>query len=191
MNRRALLLAMVQAGMIQFGHFTPAYGQSAAPVRFQFTLLPSFPHLMASVADKFLALLGDVAPNTRLLATQNMIGVGSLMAVQTGIPLLYSIPNGQTLKIEGTADVSNPIVLITDVLWGHNADQLLWRESVRIGLPIESAISLLDVVGGANNMANFRRGALYQFDELLQWLYTESLITAPLHDHLQHWHDNL
>lgn len=190
MTRRELLHTIVRAGMIQFGYFTPAYGKPAAPIRFQLTLLPSFPHLMQQVATHFQEILGDIAPNTRLLSTQATIGVASLLATQTSIPLLYPLQQDAALRIEGTADVSNPIVLITDILRGDEVDQLLWREAARIGLPIGRSISLLDFMP-INTHVDFARAALYSFDELLAWLADDGSITPALRDAILHWHSQL
>lgn len=190
MSRRELLRAMVRAGMIQFGYFTTAYGQPAAPIRFQFTLLPSFPGLMEQVAYHLRDLLGGFSANTRLLTTEGMMGVACLLATQTSIPLLYPLRQDNTWRIEGTADVSNPIILINDVLRGDEADQLLWRETSRIGLPVSRSISLLDLMPSAKPV-HFDRAALYQFNELLTWINEDAYITPSMRDAIAHWHSQL
>lgn len=184
MNRRELLLAMVRAGMIQFGYFAPTDGAPSAPIRFQLTLLPSFPTLMAALANEIAAHLGPLPADTRLLAVTNMISVASIVALKTNIPLLYPLPTETSWRIEGAADVRNPIVLVADVLRGDAADQSLWKEASRIGLPVTRAISVFDVMPTAQD---FPHRGLYQAAELIEWLYAEKRITSPLAEHLNEW----
>lgn len=187
MTREALMLELVRAGLVQFGYFTPSYGEKAAPIRFQFTLLPSFPGLMGVTARHFRDVIGEVAPDTRLLCTSNMIGLASTIAVQSNIPLLFPMQVDGKLKIEGTADVDNPIVLITDVVRNDTSEAALLKETARIGLPVTRIVSLLDMWP---NKDSIQHDWVYNFRDIVNLLHDNEVITTLLRDNLLGWHNN-
>jgi orotate phosphoribosyltransferase len=192
-TRVELLLELTHAGMLQFGYFTDSFGAPAAPIQFHFSLLPSFPHLMAAVAEQFGWHLRTTTDETRLLATQRTIALGGVIATHTNIPLLYPQQNMQHIaaafSIEGTADVENPIIMITDVLRDGEAELALHQHATRIGLPVQEVVAILDTglarVDGFHSQ--FGVAALYTLVESIDWIEAEGWIPEGIAAAVRAW----
>ena len=182
------ILQMVETGMIQFGYFTSAFGEPATPIQFHFSLLPSFPTLMNQIADMLQSTLETVSPDTRLLATENTVGLGAVLAVKTNIPLLY--PHGNPLQftnaftIEGTADVDNPIILITDVIIDGELEQHMHTMSRRIGLPVHQTLALLTA---HQKELNFPYQAIFTLDDVLDTCLANGIIQPSMANAIKNW----
>src|SRR5687768_11120209 len=113
-----LILQYARTGMIQFGRFQQPTG-SFDPIIFNFLLLPSYPELMQATARALLPLIQPNRPE-RLLTTRAAIPLGSVLAVESSIPMTY--PYGEekaftsAYTIEGAYDVGHPTTLLTHVL---------------------------------------------------------------------------
>lgn len=189
MKKQDLVEGFIRSGMIQFGYFAAAYDQPAAPIAFHFSLLPSFPHLMEETAELFREIIGTPAADTRLLADQNTVGLGAVLAVKTDIPLLY--PHGSALQftnaftIEGTADVDNPIILISDVLSDGTAQEHMHHMSKKIGLPVKHTLAVLDT---SSTTLGFPNKALLRLSDVVQWSIENSEISKTMAARIMAWH---
>lgn len=191
MTRVELLLALTKAGMIQFGRFTSSYGEPSRPVQFHFTLLPSFPRLISAVAEQFSWHLRETIPDTKLLATYQTIALGGVVGLRSHIPLLYPLyqPQSPAYSIEGTADVDNPLIMLTDVLFDGTAELALHQQSARIGLPVQQILALMDT--GRNKISAFSQqfqvAALYTLSESIDWIEAEGWIPHGIADRVREW----
>lgn len=192
MTRVELMLALARVGILQFGYFTTNYGETAAPVKFNFPLLPSFPTLMLAVAEQFGWHLRERVPETRLLATPNTVALGGVIASQTNIPLLLPryVPGKASYRIQGTADIDNPLVMLTDVVDDGRAELELHQHSTRIGLPVQQVVAVLDT-GRARTAAFTEQlphvAALYTLTEAVDWIAAEGWIPAGLAAAVSKW----
>lgn len=194
MNTRDLLLRYAQVGIIQFGNFpteTPP-----APVAFQFLLLPSFPVLMKSTVEALVPFFSLNSQQDRFMTTRNTIALGGVLATYSGMPMLF--PHGPSLDytgafaIEGTADVGNPITLLTDVLMDGANELELAVQAKRVGLPVERVVAILDTERAGRDYLQ-QKGQISAVDSLfslttaLDWLLDANIITARLWDAVQRW----
>ncbi|NDJ84414.1 MAG: hypothetical protein GYB66_00875 [Chloroflexi bacterium] len=191
-----LLREYLNAGLIQFGYFTTSFGAPAGPIKFAFSLLPSFPALMHATAQALRPLVSTTAPAARLLATYDTIPLGAVLAVETGIPLLYPRHNAPQLApafaIEGAADVGNPVTLLTDVLLDAVPIIEIARRSQRVGLPVKRlraivATERLDqsALAEHTDIADIR--ALITLEEMASFWQTNDLISKRLSHAIQDW----
>lgn len=179
--KKSLFLAYARAGLIQFGNF-----EANAPVGFYFSLLPSFPDLLQSTAELLAPMLVVQRPSECLVTTRRTTALGGVVATLTGMPMLY--PLGDQLSytpafaIEGTADVGNPLTLLTDVLTDGIEEDLLITNTRRIGLPIKRVVAIVDT-----KKSELQVDSLFVLGECLEWLHEANLSTSAMIDAVRAW----
>lgn len=104
-QKAALLDAFMGAGLLQFGRF------EGEPVRLNFPLLPAYPQVLQSLITE---IAPQVAGASRLVCTPVALPLGVGVALQTGIPLVYSQGNGAdpVYDLVGAYDIGHASVLL-------------------------------------------------------------------------------
>lgn len=191
-SKEALLAEYVRCGLLQFGNFELEDG-SFAPLGFHLSLLPSFPKLMQATATLLAPHFQVKTPCDRLLSMQDSTALGGVIATLTGMPQLY--PRDDKIKpytlsysIEGTADVGNPIILLTDVLLDGQREVKLMQRSARVGLPVHKLVAVLDAERPRlSELAEVEIQSLFGLDEVVAWLIAEQKIRPALAEAVQRW----
>lgn len=192
LSKEALISEYVRCGLLQFGNFELPDG-SFAPIGFHISMLPSFPELMQSTAQLLAPYFTVQTPRDRLLSMQDSTALGGLIAVLTGMPQLY--PRDDRIKpytlsysIEGTADVGNPMIMLTDVLIDGQREVKLMERSRRVGLPVQKLVTVLDAeLSRPNELVDIDIQALYALTEVITWLIDEQKIRPALAEAVQRW----
>ncbi len=179
--RQSLFMAYVRAGLIQFGNF-----EGDLPIKFYFALLPSFPELLQSTAEALAPMFVVQRPTDRFLTTRTTVALGGVLATLTSMPMLYPLGDQRSytpaFAIEGTADVSNPVTLLTDVLTDGGEESLLMSYSHRVGLPVKRIVAIIDI-----GKSEIQAEALFSLEQGLGWVHESDLITTPMRDTVRQW----
>ncbi len=192
LSKEALLFEYVRCGLLQFGNFELADG-SFAPIGFHISMLPSFPVLMQTTAQLLSSHFTVETLRDRLLSMQDSTALGGVISVLTGMPQMY--PRDDRIKpytlsysIEGTADVGNPMRLLTDVLIDGERELKLMQRSNRIGLPVQKIVAVLDAERPRpTELSKIEIHALFGLTEVITWLVDEQKIRPALAEAVQHW----
>lgn len=181
---QALFIDYAHVGIIQFGYFA-----GGVPITFHLTLLPSFPRLLQDTASALVPYFVKATPRDRILTSRNTIALGGVLATLTDIPLLY--PHGDPLDytaafaIEGTADVGNPVVLLTDVYTDGHVENEISNRASRVGLPPHRTVAVIN----ANPKSSVE--ALFSLTKGLTWLVEAEVITPTMQAAIQTWQAGL
>lgn len=195
MSKDALLAEYVRCGIFQFGNIQVRDG-SYAPIAFPFTLLPSFPALLKATAKHLAPFVPVQTERDRLLTTWDTIALGAVVSTITGMPMLW--PRGElkvftpAFSIEGTADVGNPTLLLTDVLLDGTPELEVMNRSKRTGLPVKRVLCVIDTQRhGADALRTQIDGlqvdSLFTLSEIIGWLHHNNHITRHLADAIKAW----
>lgn len=137
-----LLRGYLRCGILQFGRFQTPNGDFA-PFSLNPLLLPSYPDLLQATAQAIVPLLR--APS-RLLALRSTIALGAVVAIQSGVPLVY--PHGEASAItyayviEGAYDIGHPTTLLADTTAYHPDYPELIRAAKQVGLAVNAGVRL-------------------------------------------------
>ena len=195
LSKESLLAEYVRCGLLQFGNFELTDG-SFAPIGFHISLLPSFPRLMESTANLLAPYFAVETPQDRLLSMQDSTALGGVIATLTGMPQLY--PRDNMIKpytlsysIEGTADVGNPMILLTDVLIGGAPEIKLMQRAQRVGLPVQKLVAVLDAERPRPaELIEVEIQSLFGLNEVVDWLIAEHKIRPALAEAVHCWQVN-
>jgi orotate phosphoribosyltransferase len=195
MTKDDLLSEYVRCGIFQFGNIQLPDG-NYAPIAFHFSLLPSFPALLKATAENLAPFVPLQNDRDRLLTTWDTIALGAVVSTITGMPMLW--PRGElksftpAFSIEGTADVGNPTVLLTDVLLDAGPELEVMNRSKRTGLPVRRVLCVVETQQGVGKMlqqamASVQIESLFKLSEVTNWLHTNQHITAHLANAIRKW----
>ena len=189
-----LLSEYVRCGLVQFGHFEKDTGVFW-PVSFHFEMMPSFPKLLTETAHLLAPYFEITSERDRLLTMPDTIALGAVISTQSGMPMLY--PRRDELRdftaafaIEGTADVGNPVTLLTDVLLNGKKELEIIALSERVGLPVDRIVTLFDAEVSrdmALNKSKMRIEAGFTANEIVQNLSDQHEITPTLTQTIREW----
>jgi orotate phosphoribosyltransferase len=192
MDKYSLLRDYLNAGILQFGNFELTDG-SFSPLGFHFGLLSSFPAVLSATADLLTPYFQPETPRDRMIVMPDSIALGGVIAVKTGLPLLY--PRDRILSytgayaIEGTADVGNPMRLLTPVLLNGQDELLIMERAKRVGLPVQRVIAILDTQKPAPDLRQQTQvQALFTLTEVIDYWQTSRQISASLAKAILDWH---
>jgi orotate phosphoribosyltransferase len=169
MTADTLLADYLRLGFLQFGRFEDDKGKFH-PLTFQLRLLPSYPAVHQATAKALLPLLGS--GYDRLLATRETVGLGALLSVLSGLPLVYPYGESksytQAFVIEGAYDLGHPTILLTYVL---NAEANQTAQGV--GLNVRKVVGLFSLgqkVQGALRAQGLDVAVLFDLPQVLAGL---------------------
>ena len=176
-----LLHELIAAGLIQFGLF------DGKPLVFNLKLLPSYPRILAHVADTAAQMI-DASTSTYeyLICTRDALPFGVVLSQQTGIPLVYANPEEQgVMSLAGAYDVGHRSLLLANT-WLETEDiEWVLARARRVGLEIDKfilivgadiswgdveAVSLLDMVNVINQLMDENAIPEGQANAVKRWL---------------------
>lgn len=175
---------LLRIGAIQFGRFEVRQG-IFEPLRVNLRLLPSYPEVLAMLAEG-LAPLVRFDGLTHLLAMPAAVPLGVAVTLKTGIPLVYP-PADDPQFIEGAFDYNVPSVLLTDVLHGGSAESAMIARAHRQGLDVRAIVAVFDLGHTLSGTAKSLRGidtvlalsaaqSPYMLETVRAWLQTQRAI---------------
>lgn len=193
-DRKSLFLNYVKVGLIQFGRFK-GQGDTYSPIAYYFTLLPSFPALLNATAEAMEMFFRVENPQERLLTAFDTIALGAVLASRTGMPMLY--PRNDTrsytsaFTIEGTADVANPVYMLSGVLTDGEIEIQVAGYAAQVGLPVSRIVVVMDTEQGGksylrHNLPAISLSSLFTLSECLSWLLEAGVITGYMKEKLVH-----
>lgn len=138
----ALANGLYEAGLIQFGRFAQPDGMFA-PMQFQLGMLASYPPLLHAIATEFTPLVEGA---DRLLCRAKTLPLGVAVALQTGIPLVYSAEGGQetVFDLVGAYDIGHKTAYLTYTSDLDNHDEQLIAAARRVGLEVSAVYALIE-----------------------------------------------
>jgi uridine monophosphate synthetase len=137
-----LLQQLLKIGAIQFGQFEQPDG-TFAPISINLLLVPSYPHILQSLATE-LSPLVKFDGLTHLLASPSTVPLATAISLNTGLPLVY--PSGTNPEtIEGAYDFNVPTVLLTDVLGDGTAERTIAKRAAPLGLDVKAVVTVIDL----------------------------------------------
>lgn len=135
-----LYRAFVEAGLIQFGYF------DGAPIRISLELLPSYPDVLAHLAEEALQPIQAFQPE-RLVSTLGALPLTTLISHKTQLPVVYSLGTGESPvhDLVGAYDVGHPSILL-DLEWqGEIKTTAFMQRAESVGLNIQGVITVLGI----------------------------------------------
>lgn len=132
-----LTAALMQCGLLQFGTF----GEDSAPFHLNLHMLPAYPDSLRQIAAQAAPL---VQPYDRLVSMADAVPFGVALALQTGIPLVYSrgSQDAAVHDLVGAYDIGHPAVLLANT---PDADGAALIEGARrVGLNIHHMLVIVD-----------------------------------------------
>lgn len=170
--------ALLDCGLLQFGRF------GEAPLRFHSGLLPSFPALLRELAR--LAAPG-VKHVDRLLAAPDALPWGTALALQTGVPLVYSraVDGSSGGEVVGAYDIGHPTLLVTCGLYAETALPALARRARTVGLEVKAAMTLLG--DGRDRLGSLPLITLFSLPEVVAQLVARGALPAGHGALVQRW----
>jgi hypothetical protein len=133
---------LVQTGMLQFGYFVD--GEEISPYLLRLEMLPAYPAVMQHIL--YLAVQALPAGHyDRLVAHCDAIPLGTALALQTGIPLVYSRGNGEgaAFDLVGAYDVGHPALLVVNSIQSEMSR--LVAQCRGVGLEISAILELVSL----------------------------------------------
>lgn len=136
-----LLQLLTETGLIQFGRF-PRDG-TIVPIQFHLEMLASYPDVLHLAAGE---LTQKIPAVERLVCIHDTVPLGVALALNTGIPLVYSQGGAQdpVHDLVGAYDIGHPTVLITNVA-GMTSHSKLLTSVRRVGLDVRSIMAVIDL----------------------------------------------
>ena len=170
------LAALIEAGILQFGHF------DGCPIHFNFALLPSYPDLLNDLAMMAAPLVGQV---DHLVATSDALALGTALALQTRVPLVYSQGgiDSPAFDLVGAYDIGHPALLVDLVILDAERVARLAEGARTVGLEINRCLCLIATPGQAALAVE----ALIDMDDVLDQLVAAGEIPAAHADRVSAW----
>lgn len=135
-----LYKAFVEAGLIQFGYF------DGAPLKMSLELLPSYPDILAHLAEEALQPIQAINPE-RLVSTLGALPLTTLISHKTQLPIVYSLGTSESPvhDLVGAYDVGHPSILL-DLEWqGEIKTTAFMQRAESVGLNIQGVITVLSI----------------------------------------------
>ncbi len=193
--RRALVLALADAGAIRFGEFTLASGKKS-PVYVDLRLLASYPAVLRQVALAYASLmrreLGIEGSRSglRLAAIPYAaLPIGTAVALELDLPLVYPRKevktHGTARQIEGEFKPGERAVVLDDLITtgGSKLEAIAPLEAA--GLVVQDVVVLIDrEQGGREELAEagYQLHAVLRLSEMLDLLVEAGRISAERRD---------
>lgn len=160
----------IQNGILQIGLF--AEGDGHKPYRLRLEMLPAYPQLLEETSRR----VSREFPGShfdRIVADHDVMALGVLLSIGTGIPLVYSQGRGESPvhDLVGAYDVGHPAVLLVGEYSADTAN--LVQNCQRVGLAIIEVIAL---IGDEDTIGDIPVRPLLDFTELLGELTEAGLL---------------
>ena len=165
---------LIQNGILQVGLFVTDTGHTM-PYRLRLEMLPAYPGLLEELSRQATQFIADMTFD-RIVADYDVMALGVLLSVGTGIPLVYSQGRGAAPvhDLVGAYDVGHPAILFIGE-YSAATSQLI-RNCQRVGLQIEQVVAL---VGHEDQIGDISVKPLVDFGMMLEELTEKGLLPKP------------
>lgn len=152
-----LILALHDAGCVQFGAFTLASGVQS-PVYLDLRRMASHPGLLRMAADAYAALLRPLSYDVLAAVPYAALTIGAAVALATDMPLIYPRKevkaHGTGRAVEGDFQPGQRAVVIEDLVTSAGSVLAAIRTLEAAGLAVFDVVVLIDrQQGGPQNLA--------------------------------------
>lgn len=170
--------ALLDCGLLQFGRF------GDAPLCFHPGLLPSFPQLLQELAVLAASQVTDV---DRLLAAPDALALGTALALQTGVPLVYSRGTNDAIvsDLVGAYDIGHPTLLLCCELNDESELLELARRAHSVGLEVTAALALLG--DGRDCLGHLPLVSLFSLPDVVDQLVADGALPAGQATLVRRW----
>lgn len=144
--------ALIQTGMLQFGYFVEQ--AEVSPYLLRLEMLPAYPAVMQQLI--YLATQALPAGHyDRLVAHSDAIPLGTALALQTGIPLVYSRGRreGAAFDLVGAYDVGHPALFVVNSIQPDMSH--LIAQCRGIGLEISAILELVSLGKAVEGISSY------------------------------------
>ena len=184
---KALILALHEAGCVQFGKFTLSSGHSS-PVYVDLRRVVSYPALFRRVVDTYISISNDLHFDYLTGVPYGALPIASAVALRTSKPLVYprkeSKAYGIARDVEGVFERGARVLVFEDVVTSGNSLLHAIEALEAAGLIVRDTVVLVDrKQGGWERLSNrgYRLHALLTMHEILDTLHREERISTPVH----------
>ncbi|MBU0492430.1 MAG: orotate phosphoribosyltransferase, partial [Chloroflexi bacterium] len=182
-----LILALHDAGCIQFGEFTLASGKQS-PIYVDLRRVASYPALLRQVADAYAALIRPLTFDCLAAVPYAALPIGAAVALQMDRPLVYprkeAKAHGTGRAVEGVFAPGDTALVLEDVATSAGSLLRAIETLEAAGLTVRDAVVLLDrEQGGPASLAarGYHLHAVLQMTEVLDVLRDEERISGEEH----------
>jgi hypothetical protein len=135
--------SLLRDGLLELGVFQQGDGLEAW--RWRLDLLPAYPDVLAQLAEAASERLKGWQID-RLACTPDALPWGAVMAVKTGIPLIYSRGRGETplYDLVGAYDVGHRACLLTHTLSAADEIQRVIQAGEKTGFSTPYILAIVD-----------------------------------------------
>lgn len=182
-----LILALHDAGCVQFGEFTLASGKQS-PIYVDLRRVVSYPALLRQVADAYAALVRPLTFDCLAAVPYAALPIGAAVALQMGVPLVYprkeAKVHGTGRAVEGIFAPGDTALVVEDVATSASSLLRAIETLEAAGLVVRDAVVLLDrEQGGPAALAarDVRLHAVFQMTEVLDVLRDAGRISGEEH----------
>jgi uridine monophosphate synthetase len=179
-----LILALHDAGCVQFGEFTLASGVQS-PIYLDLRRMASYPGLLRMAADAYAALLRPLRFDLLAAVPYAALTIGTAVALATETPLIYPRKevkaHGTGRAIEGDFQPGQRAVVIEDLVTSAGSVLAAIRTLEAAGLAVSDVVVLIDrQQGGQQNLAaaGYRLHAALTLSQIVAALEAANRITA-------------
>lgn len=162
---------LLDTGLIQFGLF----GEDERPIQLNFHLLPSYPDVLAQLADRAAATISE-GEYDHLVCDRDSLPFGVAVSQRTAIPLVYSTGQPGVYDLVGAYDVGHPALLLANT-W-HKGLSALIEKAGRVGL---------DIVTTRVIASNGDIPSLIDLPEMVETLRQDGFLPSGQADAVQQW----
>nr|MBC7244757.1 orotidine-5'-phosphate decarboxylase [Chloroflexota bacterium] len=190
-----LILALHEAGCIQFGTFTLHSGE-ISPIYIDLRLLVSFPLLLQQVAYALTALLRNLDHDRIAAIPYAALPIGIAAAIELNRPLIYPRREAKTYgtrrSIEGQFTPGEQAVVLDDLITTGDSKLEAIAALQSAGLRVKDIVVLIDrEQGGAEQLAQqgYRVHSVLKLSQVLQVLVAHGRISSEQYEQVYNWLD--
>lgn len=180
-----LILALHDAGCVQFGEFTLASGVQS-PIYLDLRRMASYPELLRMAADAYADLLRSLSYDRLAAVPYAALTIGAAVALATGRPLIYPRKEvksyGTGRAVEGDFEPGQRAAVIEDLVTSAGSVLTAIQALEAAGLAVSDVVVLIDrEQGGPQNLAaaGYRLHAALTLSQIVAALEAAGRISAP------------
>lgn len=180
----SLILALHEAGCVQFGDFTLASGVRS-PIYLDLRRMASRPELLQLATNAYLGLLRPLTYDCLAAVPYAALTIGTAVALASGKPLIYPRKEakgyGSGQMVEGVFSPGDQAVVIEDLVTSGGSVLQAIETLEAAGLAVRDVVVLIDrQQGGPHNLAaaGYRLHAALTMSEIVETLRQAGRISA-------------
>mgnify|MGYP005843400517 CR=1 FL=1 len=188
-----LVLALHEAGCIQFGKFTLHSG-ATSPIYIDLRLLVSYPLLLQQIAHALAAVLRNLDYDRIAAIPYAALPIGVAVAMELNRPLIYPRRElkdyGTQRSIEGQFTVGEPVVVLDDLITTGDSKLEAIAPLQSAGLRVKDIVVLIDrEQGGAEQLTKrgYRLHSVLTLSQMLEVLAVHGRIAPEQYAQVHSW----